>query len=406
MALPRVLVVGLNYGPEPTGIAPYTAGMARGLSATFDVQVLTTHPHYPQWRIAPGHGGWRRSEIVDGVPVERLRHYVPGNPTGLSRIASEVTFAARARARRQPRPDAVVAVSPGLLPAAAAAARARRWGIPVGVVVQDIYSLAMGAVASEGGRLAAAVRRVESSLLARADGVVTIHDRMAEAISELSGRERDRVDVIRNWTHVATPSGDRHATRARLGWADDDVVLLHAGNMGAKQGLDNLVEMGRLAEREGSNVRVVLLGDGSERPRLEASIQGAQRITFLDPVGDDQFTDVLAAADVLCLNERPGLKEMCAPSKLTSYFATGRPVVAATEAQSAGALDVIASGAGVVVSAGAPAALLRATEDLGGEGGDALGAHGPGFAARHLSEETALASYRSWVSSLLATSKR
>jgi len=42
----KVLVLGLNYPPEHTGIAPYTAGMARGLSRDHDVQVVTAHPHY------------------------------------------------------------------------------------------------------------------------------------------------------------------------------------------------------------------------------------------------------------------------------------------------------------------------------------------------------------------------
>ena len=65
MSKPRVLVMGLNYAPERTGIAPYTAGMARGLAIEFDVEVLTAHPHYPDWELADGYGGWRRREVID-----------------------------------------------------------------------------------------------------------------------------------------------------------------------------------------------------------------------------------------------------------------------------------------------------------------------------------------------------
>jgi len=44
----KVVILGINYAPEPTGIAPYTTGLAMGLAERgHDVLVLTGHPHYP-----------------------------------------------------------------------------------------------------------------------------------------------------------------------------------------------------------------------------------------------------------------------------------------------------------------------------------------------------------------------
>lgn len=405
MRRPRILVVGLNYTPETTGIAPYTAGIARGLADDFDVDVLTTHPHYPQWQVHDGHGGWRRSTDEGGVSVHRLRHYVPANPTGKSRILSELTFAARILTARVRRPDLVLAVSPSLLSTEAAIRLAHRWNVPVGVQVQDIYSLAAESMDSMSGGLTGRIRQLESRILGSATGVATIHARMAAAISALSGLRLDDVTVIRNWTHVARPEGDRSATRHQLGWREHETVVLHAGNMGAKQALDNLVDAGRLAEREGRPVRFVLMGDGSDRARLATLADGARQVEFVQPVGDADFTNVLAAADVLCLNEKPGLKEMCAPSKLTSYFATGVPVVAATESESAAAHDVRASGAGLVVAPGDPEALLDGVTTLATAEGRALGEHGPTFADTHLSRAAAMTAYRSWVEALLAAKR-
>lgn len=401
---PRVLLVGLNYAPETTGIAPYTAGIARALAEDFDVQVLTAHPHYPQWRVHDGHGGWR-ADVRDGdVHVSRVKHYVPGRPAGTSRIVSELSFAARAYGARLARPDLVIAVTPALLSASAAVRMAKRWGVPCGIQVQDIYSLAVESIGGLGGRMATRVRQLEAWTLRQADGVATIHDRMAVAVSAMSGIALEDVTVVRNWTHVAAPTVERDAMRRRLGWRADQTVLLHAGNMGAKQGLENVVAAGRAAASRG-DVRVVLMGDGSERQRLGELAEGADRVEFMDPVGNDDFTNVLAAADVLCLNERAGLKEMCAPSKLTSYFATGVPVVAATETESAAAHDVRASGAGLVVAPGDPQALLDGVDALVGPAGREKGRNGPLFAAERLSESAAVAAYRSWASDLV-TGKR
>ena len=57
----RVLVVGINYSPEPTGIAPYTTGMAEYLAEQgANVTVLTGVPHYPEWRIPDSYRGQTR----------------------------------------------------------------------------------------------------------------------------------------------------------------------------------------------------------------------------------------------------------------------------------------------------------------------------------------------------------
>ena len=93
-----MLVVGLNYAPETTGIGPYTSGMCAALSEQWDVTVATAHPHYPEWRVT-GAGGWRSVERRDGPRVVRY----------------------------------------GL---------ARRWHVPSAVVVQDLYSKAVSEVAN------------------------------------------------------------------------------------------------------------------------------------------------------------------------------------------------------------------------------------------------------------------
>src|SRR5699024_8670264 len=140
--------------------------------------------------------------------------------------------------------------------------------------------------------------------------------------------------------------------------------VLHAGNMGAKQGLENVVAAARLATDRDLPVRFVLLGDGHRRQDLQRAATGEPRVQFLDPVPDAEFAVTLAAADVLLVNELPGLTEMSVPSKLTSYFATGLPVLGAVDPGSTTAEELVAAGAAPTVPAGDPAALVTAVERL------------------------------------------
>jgi glycosyltransferase involved in cell wall biosynthesis len=190
--------------------------------------------------------------------------------------------------------------------------------------------------------------------------------------------------------------------RRQLGWGDDETVVLHSGAMGVKQGLETVVEAARLADAQSRPIRFVLLGDGGRRRILEESAAGCRSLQFVDPLPGDAYAQALHAADILLVNEKPGLVEMAVPSKLTSYFSTGRPVVAATEATSTTAAEVAASGAGVRIEPGAPDLLLRTCINLGSDPdrSQTLGARGPAYCATVLAEDAALDAYDAWVRTL------
>lgn len=408
---PAVTLLGINYPPEPTGISPYTGAMARGLAHRgHRVQVITARPHYPEWRVRAGYERWSLREHLEGVSLTRLSHYVPSKPSGVRRLLSEVSFGLRLIGARWGRSDALVLVSPALFSSAIAALRAKLFHrhTPLVVWVQDLYAVGLSETGQATGIVGRVIHSVEGRLLRGADRVVVVHDRFARRIVEDFAVARERVDVIRNWTHLPpTPPIDRSAARRAFGWGDD-VVVLHAGNMGVKQHLDNVIRAARLAQERATPVRFVLLGNGGERPRLEVAGEGIGALQFIDPLPDSEFAQALAAADVLLVNEKPGVAEMAVPSKLTSYFSTGRPVLAATDAHGITAEEVKAAGAGAVVAAGDPAALLSAAIELGSDcrRADELGANGRHYRETVLDEASAISRFANLLALLIDGSRQ
>ncbi len=399
----HVLVLGLNYAPEPTGIAPYTTGFARFLAeAGHDVHVVTGFPHYPDWKLPHDYPGRRVRQFDGDVRLTRLRLPIPKTPTGRSRIALEAAFALQAAAIRGPRPDVVIAVSPALL-GVAATLRWRFSATPVGVIVQDLYSRALEETGSLGGRGIALAAWLERSLLRRADGVAAIHDSFRRSLVGL-GIDEQRITTIRNWTHVGEAVTDLPELRTRLGWRDDEAIALYAGNMGAKQGLENVVDAARCADQQRLPIRFVLLGSGNQKARLQECARGVERLQFLDPLPGGEFERALAAADVLVLNERPEVAEMCVPSRLTSYLAAARPVLAATSVRSAATFEIVSSGGGRCIPPEEPQALLDAALLMADDasGGLEMGARGRAFARSTLTGAAARAGYLEWVERLAA----
>lgn len=394
-----VLLVGINYAPESTGIAPYTAGLAEGLHERGErVRVLTAYPHYPEWSFREERVPRRRRQNLRGVVVDRFRHLLPQGSGGVGRGLSEISFGLAVSLARWGRTDVVVLVSPALFSTLVTIVRARIFGRRKVVVwVQDLYSLGVKELAGQKrDRLAGLVAAVEGWVLRRADRVVVIHERFRDTIVEQLGVSRDAVAVVRNWSHLDehVPM-DRVQSRRALGWRHDEVIVLHAGNMGVKQGLENVVNAARLAEERCVPVKFVLLGDGNQKDLLVRSAEGIDTISILAPLGDDEFRQALDAADVLLVNELAGVNGMAVPSKLTSYFSTGRPVVAATDPGSVTENEVLVSGGGVVVPAGEPEALLAAVESLAAdaERSAELGRAGQAFRAARLTETGAIDSY-------------
>jgi glycosyltransferase involved in cell wall biosynthesis len=407
----RLALICLNFPPEPTGVAAYTGALADDLvKRGSDVRVITGVPHYPQWQVYDGYG---RSciETSERLIVARRRHSVPARPQLLNRLVMELTFGLNAVMARWNRPDVVVLVSPALFSSILAWLKAALFRRPVVVWVQDIYSLAISQTGRAGSLGSKLMAWAERALLNRAQAVVAIHERFKRyLVSELT-IDPEKISVIRNWCHIGDPPSlslsSRMEIREQLGWRSDVTVLLHAGNMGVKQDLGNVVEASRLAERRGEPLLFVLMGDGSERHELEA--MGANRcLQIIDPLPSESFTAALCAADALLVNERAGVTEMAVPSKLTSYFASGRPVIAATDAGSVTAEEIELSGAGIRVDAERPDLLVEAALELRNnpQRSATLGANGHAFRNAHLVADASLSAFHRSLSAVASRTAR
>lgn len=399
-----VLIIGVNYAPEYTGIAPYTTALAEHLAKCgHRVDVLTGMPHYPAWKVQEGYAG-KLTVVEDrnGVRVVRRALYLPSRQTALRRAGYEASFLLTGLASRSlRRPDAIVGVVPTLSGGVLARLMAARFRTRYGLLFQDLMAPAASQSGIAGGRrVASATRAAERWTVGRARAVAVVSPAFMPYLKSL-GVPAHRLFHMPNWTVVAQPDpGVTAPTRERLGWRPDETIVLHAGNMGNKQYLEQVLVA---AEQSGGGsevslgraVRFVLLGDGSQRQALEsqAAATGLQNLSFMAPEPDSTYTDVLAAADVLLVTERASVRDMALPSKLTSYAAAGRPVVAAVNPDGATGAEINRVGMGVVVPAEDSGALLRAVERLISEPrlAQSLGAAGSAYAQTALRADLALA---------------
>lgn len=395
----RLLILGMNYRPEATGIGPYTAGLAEHLAGRGnDVVVSTTFPHYPQWTWQQTTArGWR-TEKLGGVEVRRARVVLPRRPCVTWRLAYDTSFAVAAllNGMATNRRDLVLCVTPPIQSAVVGALLARRWRVPLLLLVKDLpLEAALSVGMMRPGRVHRAGEWLERRAYALADRIVVINPRFQRSLSR-QGVPGGKVAVIPDWVDLEEirPRPPEPDMRALLGSENGEFVVLHAGSMGEKQGLGVAVDAARIAEREGP-VRLALIGDGPQRRALEEMIRGGGigNVRLLPLQAGSTFGRMLSAADALLLSQRADVLDSVAPSKLLTYMAAGRPILAAAHPESVAADLVTEAGCGVIVRPEAPEALADAMRALSGDPDlrRTLGLAGRRFVERHFDKRAILA---------------
>jgi len=372
----RVLIVGLNYAPEPVGIGPYTQGLAEALVARgADVRVIAGKPYYPQWRTYPAFAGldWRTGE-EGGVKITRCPHYVPAQPSGLKRILHLASFALSAlphalRAAlggRGRRPELVIAVAPALLSVFTAWLAARIAGARLWIHVQDFeVEAALATGLMDDARLPARLaRRVEGTFLRLGDTVSTISPQMCAKLVA-KGVAPQRVIEMRNWSDARFAPDPSGAETVRAEWGlTGKVVALYSGNIARKQGIEILVEAARLLQHR-QDIAFVICGEGPNRAELEKLAAGLGNVQLHDLQPAERMGAMLTMADLHLLPQIAGAADLVLPSKLTNMLASGRPVVATTEPGTGLYAEV--DGCGTVTQPGDAAALAAAVAELAGD---------------------------------------
>jgi glycosyltransferase involved in cell wall biosynthesis len=216
-------------------------------------------------------------------------------------------------------------------------------------------------VIHHGGRgLAVAMhRRALARLVApRIDWSIAVSRSQIPILVSL-GYRADRISVIQNAVPELTPARPASSVRAELGVPAGSFLAVLVASLRPEKSIDVFIGGVQEARRRDRRIVGLVVGDGSERARLEqlASDDGAVRLTGQRV----DVPDILGAADAVCLSSSAD----ASPMALLEAMAVGKPVIATDVGGIPEA--VVDEQTGLLVPAGNPAAfataLLRLARD-------------------------------------------
>jgi glycosyltransferase involved in cell wall biosynthesis len=289
-----------------------------------------------------------------------------GNAQGLAaRGAAFARYAARASAMALSGTwDVAVASSTPLTVALPALAARHGRGTPFVFEIRDPWPELPRAMEVGSPPLWFAMDRLAGAACRSAAAVIGLSEGMAET-AVARGADPAAVSVVPNGADLDL-FGPQVAPWRPEEARPNEALAVYAGAHGRANGLDLLLRAAALLRAEGAPLRLLLVGEGSEKPRLVAgaAAAGLGNLSFLDPLPKPRLAALLAGCQigVQCLAPVPEFAEWTAPNKLMDYMAAGLPVVAAMNGRAARLLSE--GPCGVATPPGDAAALAGALAAL------------------------------------------
>jgi len=399
----RILIVTHYFWPESFRINDLALGLKqRG----HEVEVLTGMPNYPAGSLYPGYGIFSPAEDrFEGIRIVRVPFVTRGPKANWRLAANYLSFVLSASLLGPLRcrgpydlifvyePSPVTVALPAILIKKLTRAALFFW-------VQDLWPESLSATgAVRSARVLALVRRLVDFIYRHCDRVLVSSRGFADH-AVASGIPRGHVAYLPNWAEalyrpLAQPPA---AIESEL---PHGFRIMFAGNIGRAQGFDTVLAAAERTRGQ-RDIHWVVLGEGSMRDWVNEEVRRrdlSEQVHLLGRRPVDTMPAYFAAADALLVTLRgdPAFS-LTVPTKIQSYLACGRPILAALDGE--GAAIVSDSGAGIACPAGNAERLAAAALELYRTPPDAraaMGARGRHYYETNFEREMLVDRLQAWM---------
>jgi glycosyltransferase involved in cell wall biosynthesis len=323
----RILLLNLYYPPDTSATAKMAETVVRALARENEVTILCGRPSYdPADRRA-----WRlfQTEEKRNVRVVRVGSTDFPRFNMIKRVLNYLSYTTLMIPRALfTSCDAVLAMTDPPFEGIVGAFVAMLKRKPYFYNIRDMYpDMAVFGGLMESSPVVWIWEQLHRWALRRAACVIVLGEDMRSRIISKDVRA-DRIEIVRDGVDFRS---------VREGEIDPEVVaqvrngfrfvLVHAGNLGFYGDWDALLEVAGELAKESPEIGMVFIGEGAQKPRLEAAAAGLRNVRFLPFFPSSKIPSVLAAADAHIVTVKHGLEGVVVPSKLYGILAAGKPIL-------------------------------------------------------------------------------
>ena len=393
----RLLVVSQYFWPEAFRINDLVLGLQeRG----HRVSVLTGMPNYPSGRLFPGYRALApRQEMFHGATVWRVPLLVRGEGQSWRLALNYLSFALSGSLLGPLRVkgdfDLIFVFEPSPITVGLPAI-VLKWlkGVPIMFWVQDLWPESLSATGAVRSRfLLGGIERLVRYIYRRCDRILVQSEGFVDRVTT-TGVDPGRILYFPNWAEGFYKPVEVEEDAPEGQELPPGFRLMFAGNIGSSQSFDTILSAAERL-RDKPDIHWVIIGDGHKRQWVEDEVQRRRLSATVHLLGQrppGAMPRYFALVDGLLVTlRRQPIFSLTIPSKLPSYLACAKPIIAALDGEGAKVVNV--AGAGLTCPAeeveGLAEAVLRLYR-MSPEARQEMGRRGRAYFEAHFEREKLL----------------
>jgi colanic acid biosynthesis glycosyl transferase WcaI len=295
-----------------------------------EIRVITAIPYYPKWKIFDDFKNRYSNSFENKINIIRCPIYIPSNLNSIKRIIHLLSFSISSFLPLLKsvffKPDIIIQISPTLFCSPQTILVSKLSGAKSLLHIQDFEVDAMFGLSMAKNKFTQKIALlIERKILNMFSRISTISEGMIDkAISK--GVDSKRLILFPNWSEINKFRDIQKDNQIliNMGIEPTKKIILYSGNLGEKQGLENVLYAAKDLEKN-NNIFFIIIGDGAAKKNLIklAKLLKLENLKFLPLQPFKNLPKILACADCHLIIQKIGIADAVLPSKLTNIFAVG-----------------------------------------------------------------------------------
>ncbi len=332
----KILIVSQYFWPESFKINDIALGLKE---KGHQVSVLTGVPNYPKGEFYDGYNSKSGDEVWNGIKIYRAKLY-PRKSGGVNLFLNYLSFVIfgwlKVNAIKE-KFDRILVYEPSPVTVGIPAMNAsKKFTAPYYFWVQDLWPESLDSAGGIKNKyIISFFDKVTKLIYKKAEKVLVQSEGFKDYILE-QGVPEDKIIFYPNSTELLYVS--KHASEEYLEKLPRGFNLMFAGNLGESQGLNVFIEAAAIIQKKDVNINWIFLGDGRNKPIMEKMIaeKNLNNFFLLGSFPAEEMPDFFACADALLVSlKKAPIFALTIPSKIQSYMACGKPIIASLDGEGA-----------------------------------------------------------------------
>ena len=344
----RILVISQYFWPENFKINDLCLGLKdRG----HHIEVLTAIPNYPAGKFFEGYSFFKKTdEVWNGIKIHRSKIFSRGSG-GINLMINYFSFVffGSLKARRlKGNFDCIFVYEPSPITVGIPAIVAsRKLKIPYYFWVQDLWPESLTAAGGVENKYILAFFHKITQIIYRNAEKVLVQSKGFKNYIVNQKTDPEKIIFYPNSTenfYRPVPPEPKFSDKLPSGFC-----ITFAGNLGEAQSLFTVLTAALIVKDQGfSEIKWVFLGDGRQRQQLEQFVKEnnlGDVVFFLGSYPSADMPGFFAASDVLISSlKKDRIFSLTIPSKIQSYLACGKPILASLDGEGASIVEKAKAG--------------------------------------------------------------